>query len=167
MIYFKKIATMCCILLCVAFFISFLIEKQFYIHNEDMTIQEIKMTKIFSKASIAVQDSVETVILQDKKEIEDIISKLKSYTFHKKISLDKIMGIPTTTEDITTFFIDIFYQTNEQQGHIDRIEFFATEDKRVREVTIYCYEANSKKKYQGKVSNEMMNQFLEDMEVYF
>ena len=67
MIYFKKIATMCCILLCVAFFISFLIEKQFYIHNEDMTIQEIKMTKIFSKASIAVQDSVETVILKDKK----------------------------------------------------------------------------------------------------
>ena len=160
MIYFKKIATMCCILLCVAFFISFLIEKQFYIHNEDMTIQEIKMTKIFSKASIAVQDSVETVILQD------IISKLKSYTFHKKISLDKIMGIPTTTEDITTFFIDIYYDANEQQAHFDRIEFFATEDKRVREVTIYCYEANSKKKYQGKISNEIMQKFLEDMEVY-
>lgn len=167
MIYFKKIAVICCILLCGVFLISLLTKQRFYVHNENMPIQEIKISKIFSVPSMEIEDSVEIAILQDKKEIESMILKLKSYTFQKRISLYKIMGIPTTTEDITTFFIDIYYGTNEQQQHFDRIQFFATEDVRVRSVEIYCYNANSKKKYQGKVSNEMMQKFLKDIEIYF
>ncbi|NDO46456.1 hypothetical protein [Clostridium sp. MD294] len=167
MIRFKKIIVICCILLCGVFLISFLTKQRFYIHNKNIPIQEIKISKIFSVPSMEIEDSVETAILQDKKEIESMISKLKNYTFQKRISLDKIMGIPTTTEDITTFFIDIYYDTNEQQQHFDRIQFSATEDVRVRNVKVHCYNANSKKKYQGTVSNEIMKQFLEYIEIYF
>lgn len=166
MICLKKIAIICCIVLFSAFLMSFFNEKQFYIHNENMLIQEIKISKIFSTPSMAVEDTVETLVLQGKKEIESMISKLKGDTFHKRISLEKIMGIPSTTKDITEFFIDIYYDTNEQQ-HFDRIQFVATEDVRVRNVKICCYQSNSKKEYQGKVSNEIMQKFLEDMEVYF
>ncbi len=91
--------------------VCFLSKEHFYIHNEKMPIKGVRIVKIFSTPGIEGKDIVENITLYDKKEIDDVISKLKSYSFYKTISLEKITGITGTTEDMTQFFIFNMIQT--------------------------------------------------------
>lgn len=128
-----------------------------------MPIKGVRIVKIFSTPGIEGKDIVENITLYDKKEIDDVISKLKSYSFYKTISLEKITGITSTTEDMTQFFIYIQYDTGRQQNHIDSIDVVCTEYMTWKKVLTKC----GNKQYHGKVSNKTMQQFLEDMQIYF
>ncbi len=163
MYHLKKIAVLCFVLCCFAIMFCFLSKEHFYIHNEKMPIKGIRIVKIFSTPGIEGKDIVENITLYDKKEIDDVISKLKSYSFYKTISLEKITGITSTTEDMTQFFIYIQYDTGRQQNHIDSIDVVCTEHMTWKKVLTKC----GNKQYHGKVSNKTMQQFLEDMQIYF
>lgn len=138
-------------------------KEYFYIHNEKVPIEGIKIVKIFSTPGTKGKDIVENITLHDKKEIDDMISKLESYSFYKKISLEKITGIPSTTENMTQFFIYIQYDTGKQQKHVDSINVVYTENMTWRIVQTEC----GNEQYYGKASNETIQQFLKDMQVYF
>ena len=88
---------------------------------------------------------------------------IKGIRIVKIFSTPGITGITSTTEDMTQFFIYIQYDTGRQQNHIDSIDVVCTEHMTWKKVLTKC----GNKQYNGKVSNKTMQQFLEDMQIYF
>ena len=152
------------VFLCIAVILFFPRKSPFYIRKEVPEIEKITMTKVFSMPGVGKEDKIESAVLKDKKEIEKLVSKLKKYSFKKKIPFEKTVRV--TTEDITTIFITIYYYS-EKEGNFDRLRVDCTKDAKIRGINIISYHNSSEKKYNGKISEQSMQQFLEDMQIYF
>ena len=154
------------VFLCIIIILFFPRKSPFYIHKEVPEIEKVTITKVFSMPGVGKEDKIENIVLKDKKEIEEVVSKLKGYSFRKGIPLEKTIRV--TTEDITTIFITIYYYSDNKNGwDFDRLRVSCTKDAKVRGIGIICCHASSDKKYQGKMTEKTMQRFLEDMQIYF
>lgn len=152
------------VLLCIVGILFFPKKSPFYIPKEVPEIEKITMTKVFSMPGVGKEDEIESIVLKDKKEIEEVISKLQGYSFNKTIPFNKTIRM--TTEDITTIFITIYYHS-EKEGNFDRLRVDCTRDTKIRGIDIISYHASFEKKYRGKISEQTMQRFLKDMQMYF
>lgn len=162
----KKILFLFCILLCYIVIVS-VNKMTLYFHKENLPIETITVIRTISYPSLGKVDKRDEILLNNENEINKMISLLKSYYFYKNISFEKITGISQVVQDIVQFRIFINYNINEKESHYDMIDIFCTRDMKINNVQIYCYNISSYKKYVGKMSSKIVEQFFEDIQVYF
>lgn len=139
----------------------------FYFHKENLSIETITVIRTISYPGIGKVDKRDEILLNNEKEINKMISLLKSYYFYKNASFKKITGIPQVAQDIIQFKIFIDYNIDGKGNHYDIIDISCTTDMKINNVQIYCYDINSYKKYIGKISHKIVEQLFKEIQVYF